>query len=113
MDNKIKTGWLDPAGEFYPCAVMQHYAWAAEYLNDIKDAFDDHRDLCGRDAEQMLIEQGWVQITQSFLDGQYSFFWSFKKSLSVYQENYLKEFFEDSEADICPVSRDHWKYDMQ
>lgn len=109
----VKTGWLDPSGDFYPCCIMEHYAWAKEYLNDLKNAFDDHRNISGKDAEQILIDAGWVQITRSMIGNQeYSIFWSLEKRLTEYQENFLKPIFEDTKTDIGFSSRCHWEHDM-
>ena len=51
----MQTGWLDTAGDFYPCAVFDHIAEAEGIVNDLG--------LVSRTkyhADEILLEHGWV-----------------------------------------------------
>ena len=34
MNTELKTGWLSPSGDFYPCAVYEHFDLARKILKD-------------------------------------------------------------------------------
>ena len=100
----IETGWLDPAGDFYQCDVMDHHYFAECFLKDIKNSFDDHRLDSIKDPEEQLENAGWVKITRSIFNREYSVIWGVHKTLSEYQKNYLRPIFENKDVDLCFTS---------
>lgn len=70
----METGWLSPAGDFYPCPVYDHIATAMDILEKA------NHPGAYRTPDSVLLALGWVQITISML---------FHKEQRVYWERHL------------------------
>lgn len=97
----MQTGWLDPAGRFYPCDTFDHVAVAEEIVGDHYIAAPD-------DA---LMDSGWVKITRSLLGmKEQNIFW--EKHLTNPQIEFLRAYFEKNDENVCPVAQMRWEYEM-
>ena len=102
----MQTGWLDPNGDFYPCAVFEHVALAEDIVNDLElvSATTYH-------ADDVLLKHGWVQITRSLLGmKEQNIFW--ERYLTEYQKNFLKPYFEENDGPVSPIAIMRWEYEM-
>lgn len=101
----MQTGWLDTAGDFYPCAVFDHIAMAEGIVDDLG--------LVSRTkhhADEILLEHGWVQITRSLLGmKEQNIFWD--RFLTEYQKNFLRPYFEKNDEPICSIAKMRWEYE--
>ena len=85
---KLKTGWLSPNGDFYPCGVYEHLSLAREILKD---------EIANTDDEK-LHDCGFVSISISQLGvKEWRIYW--KHFLTEAQKNFLKRYFEDDMAE--------------
>ena len=95
----MKTGWLSPTGEWFPCPVYEHMHWA--------------RKLSGEDrrADDVLIDRGWVKISISQLGRkEWRIYWHRHLHLSYEQKQFLRPYFEsDSDFPIDALTRDFWE----
>lgn len=103
----MQTGWVDPAGCFYPCNTYEHYDLAVElvariYPEIMDDKFED----------TILLDHGWVQITRSQIGQKtQNIYWD--KFLSESQKQFLHPYFEDNDEPISSVSRMKWKCETE
>lgn len=86
---KLKTGWLSPNGDFYPCNVYEHISCARKILKDENASRADER----------LQDGGFAEITISQM-GVKSWRVYWKHFLTEPQKNFLKPYFED---DVFPM----------
>ena len=95
----MKTGWLSPTGEWFPCPVYEHISLA--------------RKLSGVDrrADDVLIDQRWVKISVSQLGRkEWRIYWHRRLGLTPEQKQFLKPYFEpDSDFPIDALTRDYWE----
>jgi hypothetical protein len=90
MNNtSLKTGWLSPNGDFYPCKTYEHIATAMKILND---------ETANR-ADETLYNCGYVSITISQL-GTKNWRIHWEKFLTEQQIAFLRPYFED----VMPVN---------
>ena len=101
----MQTGWLDTAGDFYPCSVFDHIGMAEGIVNDLG--------LVSRTkyhADEILLENGWVQITRSLLGmKEQKVYW--ERFLTEYQKNFLRPYFEENDEPICSIAKMRWEYE--
>ena len=99
LNEQIKTGWLSPTGEFHPCPVYDHIYVARKLTNQ------------DRNADEILMNQGWVQITISQLGRkEWRIYWSNRHSLSPEQKSFLEPYFApDSEFPMDEWSQYRWE----
>ena len=95
----MKTGWLSPTGEWFPCPVYEHIYWA--------------RKLSGEDrcADDILIDKRWVKISISQLGRkEWRIYWHHRLGLTPEQKQFLKPYFEpDSDFPIDLLTKDYWE----
>ena len=95
----MKTGWLSPTGEWFPCPVYDHIFWA--------------RKLSGEDrrADDVLINRGWVKISITQLGRrEWRIYWNDRLGLTPEQKKFLVPYFEpDSEFPVDDWTRHFWK----
>ena len=95
----MKTGWLSPTGEWFPCPVYDHMYWA--------------RKLSGEDrrADDALINRRWVKISISQLGcKEWRIYWHRHLGLTPEQKQFLKPYFEpDSDFPVDALTRDYWE----
>lgn len=84
MKTELKTGWLSPNGDFYPCRVCEHI-WCARKI--LKDE-DNNR------ADFDLLHRGFAEITLSQL-GKKEWIIHWDNYLTDIQKNFLKPYFDD------------------
>lgn len=94
----MKTGWLSPTGEWFPCPVYDHIYWA--------------RKLSGEDrrADDVLINRGWVKISITQLGRrEWRIYWG-RQHLTPEQKQFLRPYFEpDSDYPIDELTRSFWE----
>jgi len=97
----MQTGWLDPAGKFYPCETFEHIDVAEKIIgNRFVTAPDD-----------VLMNSGWVKITRSLLGKkEQNIFW--EKHLTITQIDFLRTYFENNDENVSPVSLMKWEYEL-
>ena len=95
----MKTGWLSPTGEWFPCPVYDHMYWA--------------RKLSGEDrrADDVLINRRWVKISISQLGHkEWRIYWCRHLGLTPEQKQFLKPYFEpDNDFPVDALTRDYWE----
>ena len=97
----MQTGWLDPAGRFYPCETFEHIAVAEEIVGDRFVAAPD----------DMLMNSGWVKITRSLLGKkEQNIFW--EKHLTIPQIDFLRTYFENNDENVSPIAVMRWEYEL-
>lgn len=97
----MQTGWLNPAGRFYPCETFEHFAVAEEIIGDYYIAAPD-------DA---LMDIGWVKITRSMLGmKEQGIFW--EKHLTQPQIEFLRPYFEENDEPVSPVALMRWEWEL-
>ena len=78
----IKTGWLSPTGEWFPCEVYDHI-YVARRLADTTIR-----------ADEVLINRGWVQISISQLGRkEWRIYWHRHIHLSPEQKKFFRTIF--------------------
>lgn len=94
----MKTGWLSPTGEWFPCEVYDHI-YVAQKLSG-----ESHR------ADDKLISQGWVKISISnWPTKRWSIWWK-HWWLTPEQKRFLEPYFApDSELPVDDFERDYWE----
>lgn len=94
----MKTGWLSPTGEWFPCAVYDHMVWARR-LADTTIRPDD-----------VLINRRWVKITISQLGRkEWRIYWGHQR-LTTEQKQFLRPYFEpDSDYPVDELTRSFWE----
>ena len=102
MNSEIKTGWLSPTGEWYPCPVYDHI-YVAKQLSG-----EDKR------ADDVLIARGWVKISITQLGRkEWRIYWHRHIGLTYEQKRFLSPYFEkDSEFPIDDYTRDLWEDEL-
>ena len=95
----MKTGWLSPTGEWFPCPIYDHI-YVARWLSG-----EDRR------ADDVLINRGWVKISISQLGRkEWRIYWHYRLGLTPEQKQFLKPYFEpDSDFPIDALTRDYWE----
>ena len=94
----IKTGWLSPTGEWFPCEVYDHI-FVARRLSG-----EDHR------ADDILINRGWVKISISQWPTKRWSIWWRHFYLTPEQKQFLEPYFApDSELPVNDFERDYWE----
>ena len=94
----MKTGWLSPTGEWFPCPVYEHLYWA--------------RKLSGEDkrADDALINRGWVKISISQMGTRRWSIWWKHFHLTPEQKRFLEPYFApDSELPVDIFTKDYWE----
>lgn len=100
----LKTGWLSPAGDFFPCFSYDHNEEAREILKTLGRDYPHHPD-------DELMEAGWVYIgISSFLVHEWRIGWN--KFLTEYQINFLKPYFE-SDLSVPDYTKWRWKREVE
>ena len=99
-DNEIikalKTGWLSPNGNFYPCGCYEHIGTARKILKD---------ETASR-ADEKLNNCGFVSITVSQLGvKEWRIYWN--HFLTEQQKNFLKPYFED-DMPVDNITKIRW-----
>lgn len=90
--DKLKTGWMSPDGDFYPCEYMEHISVAYEIWDKMyKDLFPDITCL----LDQKLIEFGWCEI-QVITFMEHGFLFNFARHLTPEQKRVIKPVFEEN-----------------
>ena len=103
----MKTGWLSPNGDFYPCDTYEHVD-VAEYIVDklnLQRGGQHHKD-------EVLLDAGWVQISRSALgQKEQKIYW--RHFLTDYQKNFLRPYFEENDEIVCPISLMRWEREIE
>lgn len=95
---ELKTGWLSPNGDFYPCRVYEHISLARKILND---------EYANR-ADERLQDSGFAEITISQLGvKEWRVYW--KHFLTEQQKNFLKPYFEDDVFPMGDIVKVRWE----
>lgn len=97
----MQTGWLNPAGRFYPCETFEHVAVAEEILGD--------RYIVAPDDS--LMDSGWVKITRSLLGiKEQNIFW--EKHLTKPQIEFLRPYFETNDEPVNSIAIMRWEWEL-
>ena len=98
--DELKTGWMSPGGDFYPCEYMEHIPAAYEIWDEMyKNLFPDITYL----LEQKLIEFGWCEIQViNFME--HGFLFNFARHLTPEQKQVIKPVFEDNKHRLIKSS---------
>lgn len=84
----IKTGWLSPTGEFFPCSTYAHIDTACKICAELFKV--DSIYISNPDIK--LMDLGWVSITiTSFVDHGFSI--CYKGHLTSEQKSFLKPYY--------------------
>lgn len=95
----MKTGWLSPTGEWFPCEVYEHLYMARKLSGE-------H----GCRADDKLIERGWVKISISHWPTKRWSIWWRHHYLTSEQKRFLEPYFaSDSELPVDDFERDYWE----
>lgn len=96
--SELKTGWLSPNGDFYPCGVYEHISCARKILNDEN----------ANRADEKLQDIGFAEITLSQLGvKEWRVYW--KNFLTEQQKNFLKPYFEDDVFSMGDIVKVRWE----
>lgn len=96
--SELKTGWLSPNGDFYPCGVYEHISYARKILGD---------EYTNR-ADDKLLDSGFAEITISQLGvKEWRVYW--KHFLTEQQKNFLKSYFEDDVFPMGDITKMRWE----
>ena len=98
-------GWLAPDGTFCPCGWGSHVTMAESICKQRGFSFSS------KSADDVLMEHGYVHLTQSFLTGEYSFFWD--RLLTTMQIAVLKPYFENSDLPISKSTQMEWEFETR
>ena len=98
--DELKTGWMSPNGDFYPCEYMEHIPAAYEIWNEMyKDLFPDTT----YPLDQRLIEFGWCEIQViNFMEN--GFLFNFARHLTPEQKRVIIPVFEDNKHRLIKSS---------
>lgn len=103
-DKELKTGWLSPEGDFYPCFSYDHNEEARAILKNLGH-------ICHHPDDE-LMDLGWVYVgISSFMCHEWRIGWH--KFLTEYQINFLKPYFEDSELPVNEFAVLRWKREVE
>ena len=95
----MKTGWLSPTGEWFPCEIYEHLYMARKLSGE-------H----GCRADDKLIERGWVKISISQWPTRRWSIWWRRFFLTPEQKRFLEPYFApDSEFPCNPIERDYFE----
>ena len=95
--SELKTGWLSPNGDFYPCRTYEHIGTAQKILKD------DNANL----ADEKLYSLGFVSITISqLIRKEWHIYW--KNFLTEQQKNFLKPYFEVNTFPVGAATKIRW-----
>ena len=98
--DELKTGWMSPDGDFYPCEYMEHIPTAYEIWDEMyKDLFPDTT----YNLEQKLIELGWCEV-QCITFMEHGFLFNFARHLTPEQKRVIKPVFEDNKHRLIKSS---------
>ena len=98
----MRTGWLSPNGDFYPCAVYDHVEVAREIIDKVNVQRNG-----SHHPDEILLSAGWVQISRSAIGiPSQHIYWN--KFLTDYQKNFLRPYFEENDELVSSVSRIKW-----
>ncbi|MBQ8357892.1 MAG: hypothetical protein IJX39_08825 [Clostridia bacterium] len=102
MPNELKTGWLSPSGDFYPCGVYEHMDCARKILKDEAASRPDEK----------LHDCGFAEITISQMGvKEWRVYW--KNFLTDEQKNFLKPYFEDDVRPMAYVPKMRWEQESK
>lgn len=95
---ELKTGWLFPNGDFYPCGTFEHISCAGKIIGDDSYARPD----------EILHNCGFAEITVSNEGAkEWRVYW--KDFLTVAQKIFLKPYFEDDTLPMENAARLRWE----
>lgn len=101
---ELKTGWLSPEGDFYPCYSYDHNEEARSILKILGREYPHHPD-------DELMDIGFVYIgISSFLCHEWRIGWN--KFLTEYQINFLKPYFE-SDLPVSEFTMHRWRNEVE
>lgn len=95
----MKTGWLSPTGEWFPCSVYEHMYWAKKLSGE------------DRRADDILINRGWTKISISQMGRkEWRIYWNRRLGLTPEQKQFLRPYFEpDSDFPVDLFTQDYWE----
>ena len=97
---ELKTGWLFPNGELYPCDTFEHISCAREIIGDYSYSYAR--------PDEVLHECGFAEISISSLGvKEWRVYW--KNFLTVAQKNFLKPYFEDDTLPMEKAAKIRWE----
>lgn len=98
--DELKTGWMSPDGDFYPCEYMEHIPLAYEIWDEMyANLFPD----ITYNFEQKLIEFGWCEI-QVITFMEHGFLFNFARHLTPEQKRVIMPVFEDNKHRLIKSS---------
>lgn len=102
----MQTGWLDPAGRFYPCETFEHVAVAQDIVHESEIP---NRFLSAPD--DVLMYTGWVKITRSLLGTKtQEIFW--ERRLTDSQIKFLWPYFAENDENISSIAMMRWEREL-
>lgn len=108
---ELNTGWLSPAGEFFPCHSYDHNEEARVIVSKF-----GYSDLCQDEygtqkiihADDNLMAHGWVYIgISTFFCHEWRIGWG--KFLTEIQKRFLRPYFEESDLPVNEFAVYRWK----
>lgn len=91
---ELRTGWLSPTGEFYPCGQFEHISVANELCEPMGLPDTDPSTLRRISGDEKLLNFGWVYIGLSLMGvREWRFGW--KRNLTGEQIQFLRQYVDD------------------
>lgn len=97
----LKTGWLSPTGEFFPCDTFEHIAVAEKLAGE------------SYKADEILMKRGFVHISISLLGRkEWAIFWDLRHNLTPEQVRFLRPYFEENTFPVCFSAKCRWEKEI-
>lgn len=110
-DNKfLPTGWLSPDGKFIECEYYNHFN-KARHICEKYNYPDAQKELLAdgsytyADAEEILLNHGWVQISVSSFANQFEIYWNVYRRLNKIQREFLEPYMIINRTNIFHINR--------
>lgn len=102
---ELKTGWLSPGGDFFPCYSYDH----EEEARKIVDKFG-YPEIENSHADDNLMSHGWAYVGISdFMCHEWRIGW--EKFLTEPQKQFLRPYFEESNLPVNDLAV--WKWERE
>lgn len=92
MKDEIRTGWLSPSAEFFPCQSYEHLNVADKIYAKLKGLSEDES-TCVSLPDEKLLDMGWMHISiRTFRCHGFAF--AVRRTLTLEQFQFLKPYYE-------------------
>ena len=109
MSDEIRTGWLSPSAEFFPCRCYDHLDVANKICAKLKGLSEDESAYISTPDEKLL-DMGWMHISiRTFRCHGFAF--AVRRTPTLEQFQFLKPYYEgEFGLDMTDDSKQDYEY---